>query len=55
MSKYQLKTVQQIMGLNAEQAENLINLMDKTNDHPDWSEYSDSQFRKHFKSILLAQ
>lgn len=53
MSKFQLKTIQEVMGFNVEQAENLMNLMDQTGDYPDWSEYSNSQFRKHFKSVLL--
>ena len=52
MSKYQFNTIQKVMGLTPEEAERLVQLMDANNDHPDWSEYSDSQFRSHFKSVL---
>ena len=53
MSNYQLETIQIVMGFNDVQAENLIKLMDETGDHPDWSEASDIQYRKHFKMVLL--
>lgn len=52
MSKYQVTTIQEVMGFTAEQAEQLIQVMDANNDHPDWSEFSDRQFRSHFKSVL---
>jgi hypothetical protein len=53
MSKYQVETIQKIMGFNDEQTENLINLMDETGDYPDWSEASNTQLRNHFKMVLL--
>jgi len=53
MSKYQETRIQQVMGFNAEETINLINLMDATGDYPDWSEDSDNELRKHFKMILL--
>ena len=53
MSKYQINKIQQVMGFNAEETINLINLMDATGDYPDWSEDSDNELRKHFKMILL--
>jgi hypothetical protein len=52
MSKYQLNTIQQVMGFNAEQATELLNLMDSTNDHPDWSEASNKELRNHFNMVL---
>ena len=53
VSKYQINKIQQVMGFNAEETTNLINLMDATGDYPDWSEDSDNELRKHFKMILL--
>lgn len=53
MNKYQMSRIQQVMGFNAEETINLINLMDSTGDYPDWSEDSDIELRKHFKMILL--
>ena len=52
MSKYQLETIQEVLGCDIKQAEDLIQLMDETNDHPDWSEFSTKQFRSHFKMVL---
>jgi hypothetical protein len=52
MSKFQLQTIQEVLGFDTKQAENLIELMDTTGDHPDWSEFSNTQFRKHFKMVL---
>lgn len=52
MSKYQLNTIQKVMGFTPDEAERLVQLMDANNDHPDWSEFSDRQFRWHFKSVL---
>jgi hypothetical protein len=52
MSKFQLQTIQEVLGFDIKQAENLIQLMDTTGDHPDWSEFSNTQFRKHFKMVL---
>ena len=53
MSKYQVETIQKIMGFNDKQTENLINLMDATGDYPDWSEASNTELRNHFKMVLL--
>lgn len=55
MSKYQLKTIQEVMGFTPDEAEHLVELMNANNDHPDWSEFSNSQFRSHFKSVLAGQ
>jgi hypothetical protein len=52
MSKYQLNTIQEVLGCDIKQAEHLIQLMDETGDHPDWSEFSTKQFRSHFKMVL---
>ena len=52
MNKFQLQTIQEVLGFNVKQAENLIQRMDRTGEHPDWSEFSDTQFRKHFKMVL---
>jgi hypothetical protein len=52
MSKYQLNTIQEVLGCDIKQAEHLIQLMDETGDHPDWSEFSTKQFRSHFKIVL---
>lgn len=52
MSKFQLQTIQEVLGFDTKQAENLIELMDTTGDHPDWSEFSTTQFRKHFRMVL---
>ena len=53
MSKYQINTIKEVMGFEDKEAENLINLMDTTGDHPDWSEASNTQLRNHFKMVLL--
>ena len=53
MSKFEIETIQKVMGFNVEQTENLINLMDETGDYPDWSEASNTQLRNHFKMVLL--
>lgn len=52
MSKFQLKTIQEVLGCDIKQAEELMELMDQTGDYPDWSEYSNKQFRNHFKDVL---
>jgi len=52
MSKFQIGVIQEVLGFDVQQAENLMELMDSTGDHPDWSEFSDAQFRKHFKMVL---
>jgi len=52
MSKFQVRVIQEVLGFDIKQAENLMQLMDATGDHPDWSEFTDQQFRKHFKSVL---
>jgi hypothetical protein len=52
MSKYQINKIQQVMGFNAEETANLINLMDATGDYPDWSEASDKQLRNHFNMVI---
>ncbi len=52
MSKYQINTIQEVLGFSVEQAEELLETMDTTGDHPDWSEFSDKQFRSHFKMVL---
>jgi len=52
MNKFQLETIQEVLGFNVKQAEDLMELMDTTGDHPDWSEFSDTQFRNHFEMIL---
>jgi hypothetical protein len=52
MNKFQLETIQEVLGFNVKQAEDLMELMDTTGDHPDWSEFSDTQFRNHFKMVL---
>ena len=52
MSKFQLNTIQEVLGYDTQQAEQLIQLMDETGDHPDWSEFSTKQFRNHFKMVL---
>jgi len=55
MSKYQLKTIREVMGCSDEQAHTLMNLMDATGDHPDWSEFSTEQFRRHFTLVLAGE
>lgn len=55
MSAYEIKTIQKIMGFTTEEAENLINLMDETGDHPDWSEDNDKQLRNHFMLVLAGE
>ena len=52
MSKYQETRIQQVMGFNAEETTNLINLMDATGDYPDWSEASDRELRNHFNMVI---
>jgi hypothetical protein len=52
MSKFQLETIQAVLGCDIKQAEELIQLMDETGDYPDWSEYSTKQFQNHFKMVL---
>ena len=52
MSKYQVNAIADIMKFTIEEAEQLLEVMDATNDHPDWSESSNNQLRKHFKSVL---
>jgi hypothetical protein len=55
MSKYQIITIQQVMGFTAEQAQDLIQVMDATGDHPDWSEATDRQLRNHFNLVLAGE
>ena len=52
MSKFQLQTIQEVLGFDIKQAEDLMELMDTTGDQPDWSEFSTTQFRKHFNMVL---
>jgi len=52
MSKFQVETIQQVLGCDIKQAEELIQLMDETGDYPDWSEFSNRQFKSHFKMVL---
>jgi hypothetical protein len=52
MSKFQLNTIQGVLGYDIKQAEHLMQLMDETGDQPDWSEFSDQQFQSHFKMVL---
>ena len=52
MSKFQVETIQQVLGCDTKQAEELIQLMDETGDYPDWSEFSNRQFKSHFKMVL---
>ena len=54
MNKFQLNTIQEVLGYNIQQAEELIQLMDETGDHPDWSEFSTKQFCSHFKMVLAS-
>ena len=55
MSKYQITTIQKVMGFTAEQATDLIQVMDMTGEHPDWSEATERQLRNHFKLILAGE
>lgn len=55
MSKYQRQIIREVMGFSDEQAEHLMNLMDATGDHPDWSEFSNAQFRRHFLLVLAGE
>ena len=55
MSKYQITTIQKVMGFTAEQAQDLIKMMDIVGDYPDWSEASERQLRNHFKLILAGE
>jgi hypothetical protein len=55
MSKFQITTIQKVMGFTPEQAEILIRLMDLTSDHPDWSEASDTELRRHFKMVMVGE
>lgn len=55
MSKYQMKTIREVMNFSEEQAEHLMSLMDSTGDHPDWSEFSTAQFRRHFALVLAGE
>ena len=55
MSKYQITTIQKVMGFTAEQAQDLIKMMDIVGDYPDWSEASERQLRNHFTLILAGE
>jgi len=55
MSKYQITTIQKVMGFTAEQAQDLIKMMDIVGDYPDWSEASERQLRNHFNLILAGE
>lgn len=55
MSNYQITTIQKVMGFTAEQATDLIKVMDMIGDHPDWSEATERQLRNHFKLILAGE
>jgi len=55
MSKYQINTIKEVMGFSTEDAEVLIQMMDSTGDHPDWSESTTRELRSHFKSILAGE
>ena len=51
MSKYQKKTIMEVMSYTEAQAEALLEVMNKNNDHPDWSEYDELDFYLFFKMI----
>jgi len=52
MSKYQISTIERLMRCTTADAVELLSVMDRTGDHPDWSESSDRQLRTHFRSVL---
>lgn len=47
MSKYMTDTLLEI-GYTADDAERLLRYADDNNDHPDWSEDSLAQIKRHF-------
>lgn len=55
MSKYQIQTIQQVMGCSDAEARQLFDRMDAANDHPDWSEFTTQQFRAHFDLVAAGQ
>ena len=55
MNKHQITTIQKVMGFTAEQAQDLIKMMDIVGDYPDWSEASERQLRNHFNLILAGE
>ena len=50
-SKHQVESVQTAMKVSETDAKAIIDYMDDCGFHPDWSEASWSQLRKHFKQV----
>lgn len=50
-SKHQVESVQTAMNVSDADAKAIIDYMDDNCFHPDWSEASWSQLRKHFKQV----
>jgi len=52
MSDYQVKKIKQVMGYNAEQTEEFINLMNEIGAYPNWLEANNDQLRNFFQLVL---
>jgi hypothetical protein len=50
-SRAQVFTIMEVMLYTEAQAYALVDFMDAEGDHPDWSEYSTAQFRRHFREV----
>jgi hypothetical protein len=50
-SRAQVFTVIEVMKYTEAQAYDLVDFMDAEGEHPDWSEYSNAQFRRHFREV----
>lgn len=51
INNYQLDAVMSVLGCDEARAEALLEYMDETGDHPDWSESSDNELRTHFLEV----
>jgi len=53
MSDFRVRKIKRVMGYNAEQTEEFINLMDEIGAYPNWSEASNDQLLNFFQLVLL--
>jgi len=51
-SRLQVFTVMELMKYTEERAYALVDFMDSEGEHPDWSEYSTAELRRHFREVV---
>ena len=54
-SRLQVFTVMELMKYTEERAYALVDFMDSEGEHPDWSEYTTAELRRHLRGVAKYQ